>query len=205
MPSTLENRLFTSHLEDDEVVSKIVHKHWIVGLNVLVWPAGLVLFCLAGLLVQPGRIMTYVLLLGLASCLVWLVRNFLDYYMDAWVITDKGIIDLAWLGWFHRQSTRILYSDIQGVSYEIQGVWATLLRYGTISVEKISTGGIVSLPYVKKPKQIEILVLQNMEAYLHSKNMKNADHVQEVLAHMVSEHFQLGNVREKVPPKPSKE
>ena len=205
MPSALENRLFTSHLEDDEIVSKIVHKHWIVGIQDLLLPGSLLFFCVVGTLLQPGRIMLYVLLTIIVSCGIWFVRNFLDYYMDAWVITDKGIIDLAWLGWFHRQSTRILYSDIQGVSYEIQGVWATLLRYGTISVEKISTGGVVSLPYVKKPKQIEILVLQNMEAYLHSKNMKNADHVQEVLAHMVSEHFQLGNVREKVPPKPPKE
>lgn len=133
-------------------------------------------------------------------CATWVVRSFLDYYLDAWVITDQGVIDLEWRGWFHRQSARILYSDIQGLSYEIAGVLPTLLRYGTVTIEKISTGATVNLPTVPQPKKVESLILRNMETYLHSKNMKNAKHLEEVLSTFVSERIQLESAKKAAPP-----
>jgi hypothetical protein len=128
---------------------------------------------------------------------MWWLRQFFNYYLDAWIITDQGIIDLNWVGWFHRQSARVLYSDIQGVSYEINGVLATLLKYGDISVEKISTGTAISLPYVHKPKIVESLILKNMEEYLHKKNIKNSKHVQEILSAFVAEQAQLKDAESK--------
>lgn len=197
MFAALEDRLFIPHLEEDEVLSRIVHKHWLIGLKNLVLPIFVLVLSMVGVGAQPGKIMTYIVL-GVFGCsVVWTARNFLDYYLDAWIITDQGIIDIAWHGWFHRESTRVLYSDIQGVSYEIQGVWATILGYGTLAVEKISTGATVELPYVKRPKKVELLILKNMEAYLQSKNLKDATHVQDVLSKIVSDHLQLKSVTEK--------
>jgi hypothetical protein len=123
--------------------------------------------------------------------IVWLLRNFFDYYLDAWIITDAGIIDVEWHGWFHRESTRVLYSDVQGVSYEIQGVAATLLRFGEISVEKISTGNAISLDYVSRPRSVEGIIMRSMEEYLHGKNLKDAKHVQELLSEIVARESQL--------------
>ena len=119
-----------------------------------------------------------------------MVRSFFDYYLDAWLITDHGIIDIEWFGWFHRESARVLYSDIQGVSYEIHGVAGTLLRYGTVAVEKISNGEEIELEYVSQPKKVESLILHRMETYLHTKNLKDAKHVQEILSAIVAEHLQ---------------
>lgn len=187
----LTNFLFKKHLEDDETLIRVVHKHWLLGVRSLFWPTLFALGCVWLLLVAgtPGvRIVESVIMVVV---LVWWLRNFFDYYLDAWIVTDQGIIDIAWFGWFHRQSTRVLYSDLQGVSYEIKGVWGTILRYGAISVEKISTGTAVTLEYVSRPKVIELLILKNMETYLHSKNMKDTKHVQELLAALVTERMQL--------------
>jgi hypothetical protein len=141
--------------------------------------------------------------LWIAASAVWWLRSFLDYYLDAWVITDQGIIDLEWLGWFHRQSARILYSDIQGVSYEIHGVLGTLLRFGTVAIEKISTGSAVSLSQVPRPKTVEATILRNMETYLHSKNMKNAKHIEELLSTFVAQHMQEDTLKESRQPAPA--
>lgn len=110
----------------------------------------------------------------------------MDYYLDAWVITNKGVIDLAWHGWFHRQASRTLYSDIQSVSYEIKGIAPTLLRYGTITIEKISTGSTVSLDHVYQPKNVESSILLGLEAYMHKKNLKDATTVQGILSEFVA-------------------
>lgn len=187
----LQKALFTKHLDDDEVLARVVHKHWLLGVKALFWPT---LWLAATALLAAGFPTRPVFILaGVASlCMfVWWLRNFFDYFLDAWIITSEGIIDVAWHGWFHRESSRILYSDIQGVSYEIKGVVGTLLQVGTIAVEKISTGDSVSLESVKRPKKIESLVLSYQEKYLHKKNLKDSKQVQELLATLVAERLQL--------------
>lgn len=183
----------------------VVHKHWFVGLKFLALPT--ISFTFAwGLfsywtLARPdGSRLAFILLAAWAvGSLVWWMRNFLDYYLDAWIVTDHGVIDLEWLGWFHRQSARILYSDIQGVSYEIHGIAGTLLRYGSVSIEKISTGSAVSLAHVPRPKAVESAVLKNMEAYMHTKNLKNAAHVQELLSEFVAGAVSERNMKDEAP------
>jgi len=191
-----ERLLFRRHLEEDEELRKIVHKHWSVILLAVIWPSVSVLLAIATAVLLPYR--TAILLAGgwASFSIVWWLRNFFDEYLDAWIITDRAIIDVEWFGWFHRKSTRILYSDIEGVSYEIQGVLATLFRYGTVSIERIATGAIVSLDYVPHPRRVEGIILQSMEEYLRSKNLKDATHVQEILSTLVAEQLQLHDLED---------
>ncbi|MCA9370740.1 MAG: PH domain-containing protein [Candidatus Peregrinibacteria bacterium] len=147
-------RLFNRHIDDDEEILLVVHQHWLVGMKELFWPLIGFLAAWGFVLFAPFPVIYYMAAIISAGIMVWGLRNFYDYYLDAWIITDQGIIDVEWHGWFHRQSTRVLYSDIQGVSYEIEGVLGTLMRYGTISVEKISTGSLFSLSYVKHPRAV---------------------------------------------------
>ncbi len=189
----LQTLLFSKHLNDDEVLVRVVHKHWLLGVRALFWPmCWITLFALlvAGF---PTRQMAIVGAVFGILMFVWWLRNFFDYFLDAWIITNEGIIDVAWHGWFHRQSSRILYSDIQGVSYEIKGIVGTLLQVGVISVEKISTGESVSLESVKRPKKIESLLLSYQEKYLHKKNMKDSKQVQELLATLVAERIHMSD------------
>ena len=187
----LQKMLFTKHLDDDEVLVRVVHKHWLLGVKALFWPT--VWLAIAGAVALGFPTRPILILSGVAGIVffVWWLRNFFDYFLDAWIITNEGIIDVAWHGWFHRESARILYSDIQGVSYEIKGVIGTLLQVGMISVEKISTGDSVSLESVKRPKKIESLLLSHQEKYLHKKNLKDSKQVQELLATLVAERLQL--------------
>lgn len=183
---------FARHLDDDEELVLVVHKYVLVGVVKLFWPTLSFLLSAAALyLVYTSQyIFLGVAIWGVIS-VVWWLRTFFDYYLDAWIITDQGIIDIEWHGWFHRESTRVLYSDIQGVSYEIRGVLGTLLRFGTISIEKISSGEDILLEFVSKPRSIEKLILKRMETYLHSKNLKDASHVQEILSTLVAQHMAL--------------
>ena len=195
----LQAFFFSKHAEKDEQIITIIHRHWLIGMKYLFWPSVSFLFSWAVLYQAPTRLMFWIVSLwSITSLVVWL-RNFFDYYLDTWIITDRGIIDLEWQGWFHRQSARILYSDVQGVSYEIAGIAGTVFRYGTVSVEKISTGTAISLPNVGQPRQVESIILENMEQYLHKKNLKNAKHVQELLSDFVAQRMQI----ESVPKAPS--
>ncbi len=187
---------FRRHLDDEENVRLIVHKHWMLGVKSLSFPTLALLLVLWIPVVVTHPSVPYVTLALCALCFLWWLRNFLDYYLDVWIITDEGIIDLEWHGWFHRESSRVLYSDVQGVSYEIQGVAGTLLRFGTISVEKISTGSTISLPFIPRPRVVETMILRCMEEYLHAKNLKDAKTVQTLLAEFVAGSMQMRDMDE---------
>jgi hypothetical protein len=187
----LNGILFRKHLEEDETLLRVVHKHWLLGFKSLFWPTAVFLVMWILLYGVQTKALFLVVSFLSAVVLVWWLRNFFDYYLDAWIVTDSGVIDIAWHGWFHRESSRVLYSDLQGVSYEIKGVAGTLLRYGTVTVEKISTGGAMSLEYVYKPRAVESLILHNMEEYLNAKNLKDSKQVQQLLSALVAQHVQM--------------
>lgn len=186
----LNNYFFTQHLDDAEDILLVVHKHWLIGTKALWFPS--VVFALVwSVLYFTHTVYTiYGISLAALGVAIWWIRNFLDFYLDAWVVTNKGVIDLEWHGWFHRSSSRVLYSDIQGLSYEVKGIIGTVLGYGEISLEKISTGDSISMEYVYKPRRVEATILEAMENYMHKKNLKDANTVQAILADFVASTMQ---------------
>jgi hypothetical protein len=186
----LNSFFFTQHLDDSEDILIVVHKHWLVGTKALWFPS--VVFALVWSVLYFTRTpySVYGVSLAALGVALWWIRNFLDYYLDAWIVTSKGVIDLEWHGWFHRTSSRVLFSDIQGLSYEVKGIKGTLFGYGELSLEKISTGDSISMPYVYKPRRVEAIILQSMEAYMHKKNLKDASTVQTILAEFVASSLQ---------------
>ncbi|MBT3293150.1 PH domain-containing protein [Candidatus Peregrinibacteria bacterium] len=192
MQFDLNRWFFSRHLHDDEELNLVVHKHWFIGVKFLIVPILSFLFCIYLITLFPlYTVIYYIVSIWAVVSLVWLLRNFFDYYLDAWVITTDGIIDVAWHGWFHRTSTRVLYSDIQGVSYEIQGVLNTVFSFGTLSAEKISTGNAISLDSVPKPREIEQKIMKYMEDYMNTNNLKDSKHVQELLSTIIAREIQL--------------
>ena len=195
---------FTQHLDDEEDIKMVVHKHWLLSIKSLWFPTLVFAAVWSLLYFARTKYVVYGISLSSMGVAVWWIRNFMDYYLDAWLITNKGVIDLEWHGWFHRTSARVLYSDIQGIEYEVKGIFGTLLGYGEVSLEKISTGGTISMEYVKKPRRVETLVLQCMEAYMHKKNLKDATTVQNIIAEFVASTMQKRAAEEsaqKVTPK----
>ncbi|MDD5751374.1 MAG: PH domain-containing protein [Candidatus Peribacteraceae bacterium] len=199
MLERLNHWFFSKHLDDDEEVRLLVHKHWRLGIHSLFWPTLSFLASWAFLVIAPFLTIFYIVAFWSMVSLVWWMRNFLDYFLDAWIVTNQAIIDVKWHGWFHRTATKILFSDIQGVSYEVKGIGGTLLRYGTVSIEKVSTGGTVTLENVSRPRGVQMAILRNMEDYMHSKNLKDAKRVQELMADVIARELHLDELGKKKP------
>lgn len=111
----------------------------------------------------------------------------MNWYLDAWVITNHGIIDLQWNSFFDKSSTRIEYHTIEGITYQIKGFWGTIMNYGDIMVERLGTGTIVTLESVAFPKKVEREVLHYQEKFVRKKNFKEETALKDMLVGMLQE------------------
>lgn len=69
------------------------------------------------------------------SMLLFFYSYFLDFYLDVLVLTNDRLIDIEQLGLFaHRVSEVDLYK-IQDITSEVNGVFASVFNYGTLSIQ----------------------------------------------------------------------
>ena len=112
----------------------------------------------------------------------------MDWYFDAWLLTNTSVIDLEWGGLFNRSSTRVEYHMIEGLTYEYAGVFQTVFRYGDITIQKIGSGAEVSLKDAMLPRKVESKVLELQAKFVTSKTYKEHDALKGLLSDMLQEH-----------------
>lgn len=68
---------------------------------------------------------------------VWLFAftDFVDYYLDTWIITTARIINVEQHGLFRRTASELNLSSVQDVTSEIRGPLQTFFKYGNVYVQ----------------------------------------------------------------------
>ena len=186
----IDKLIFSKHLEKGEKVLYSVHKHWIEILK----PVLAVAFF--------GFVIPWSLyLMGFSSSLffwmavAWSVIAYLrfmyimiDWYADVWLITNMSIIVIEWRGLFSNTSTRLGYEDIEGVGYEINGFWGTMLSYGNM-ILKVMSGNNLDLNNVANPKKSELAIAKFQDKYLNDREMQDAGNLKSLLSQMIAHHM----------------
>jgi len=74
---------------------------------------------------------------SLVAMFLWLGAfiNWIDYYFDAWIVTDQRIIDIEQLGLFRRNVSELDLRKIQDLTTEIHGILPTFLNYGYLYIQ----------------------------------------------------------------------
>ncbi len=68
---------------------------------------------------------------------VWLilVQEFVDFYLDTWIVTTERVIDISQNGLFNRTSAEVHLANIVDVTSEMKGFFRTVLNYGDVYVQ----------------------------------------------------------------------
>jgi len=64
-----------------------------------------------------------------------LFTDWIDYYLDVWVVTTRRIIKVEQVAMFHRTFAEQQLSRIQDMSTNVHGFWRTILKFGDIRVQ----------------------------------------------------------------------
>ena len=66
---------------------------------------------------------------------VYSFSEYIDYYLDTWIITNLRIINIEQHGLFSRTASELYLGDVQDVTSEVKGVIPTLFDYGSVYVQ----------------------------------------------------------------------
>lgn len=135
-----------------------------------------------------GIILFFLLIL---SGLLLLLRGLITWSLNALVLTNKRIIDFDQKGLFHRVISEITYNDIQDVTFEIKGFWATLFNWGDIKILTAGPKVNLELKWVSEPQKLQSLI-REIQSKIQNQTTKEKLSAQELISLVEKIKSELG-------------
>lgn len=171
------------HLNENEQVLLVLHRHWFVLAREL---ASIVFFALFGIAMffAKDSLYTFVTQLILDS-LVWFLFSlyilvvllltfavWINYRLDVWVITTRRIIDVEQRGLFNREISEFLLERVQDVTSEIPSMIATFLDFGTMTIHTAGEKNFLvrDIPRIEDAKRLILEYSQKAQNSLVTRN-----------------------------------
>jgi len=184
----LDRILFAKHLQDNEKLVYAIHSHWFAAYR----PVCKVSFF--GMLVPAIFFAMFPTQISLWIFGAWLILGFfrflhevMDWYFDALLVTNFGIVDLDWRSIFDKSSQRIDFDNLTGVAFEQKGICANVLNFGNFTIQSFG-GENLNLPVATSPQQAEREVMEAKEKYTHERGLEDEKVLREILSGMVQRH-----------------
>jgi len=156
-----ENRL-KKNLKEDERIVRLVRKYFFVFIGPLFF--GIVFIIASFFFLYPlfrwgtFGVIVFFLLIGIGILLI--LRVFIVYSFNVFIITNQRIIDIDQRGFFERTVSEMTYSKIQDVSFKIKGLAQTLMHYGSIIIQTAGSNANIELQGVKDPEKVQQIVIE---------------------------------------------
>jgi uncharacterized membrane protein YdbT with pleckstrin-like domain len=149
-------------LEQGEQITMVVRRHWALlalrllpDILLLVAPFVLVTSFTGAAPAGGARV-----LVGLWMLCLWVMMfsRVTLYYLNAWVITNSRIIDIRQPTFFRREISSFLLDRVQDVTTTVDGLFATWIGFGTLSVETAGMGDKFMMTGVPDPASVRDLI-----------------------------------------------
>lgn len=175
--------------KNDEQIEILLRRHWIsylpmsltlIMVNIITFVIYYMISVYYGSVLDGdvGRAIVY-LVLSVLLLSGWLqfYNQFIDYYLDLWVITNSRIVNVEQAGLFGRTISELDLYKVQDVTSEVKGFWRSMFQYGFVYVqtagetERFVFENIPNAHEVRK----QILDLVDSNRRLHAKEIMTED------------------------------
>lgn len=96
--------------------------------------------------------------------LVLFLTNFVDYYLDVWIVTNERVLDIHQKGLFNRTVAETRFYRVQDVTVEVKGFLPTMFHYGNIYIQTAGETGRFTFLQVPEPYKIAQKIMELVEA-----------------------------------------
>jgi len=128
-------KLFDDQFDDEEVLY-VFRKHPVVMRKGLVIASFAILLGTVPSLIKPE--MTYFfggLAGGFILASIVFLPSWLAWYYSVFIVTNQRLIQITRKGLFNKTVVDMSLSQIQSMNYQVNGIQATLLKFGTIIIQ----------------------------------------------------------------------
>jgi uncharacterized membrane protein YdbT with pleckstrin-like domain len=134
------------------------------------------------LLIGSMSFPSLVLLTSAYYLIVWLffIGSFVDYYLDAWVVTTQRVLNVEQQGIFARTISELDLGRVQDVTSEIRGVIPSIFNYGHVYIQTAGGRERFVFEQVYRPHEIRKRILELVEADQQRSGAKLLDEMQKV-------------------------
>lgn len=164
------------HLQEGERIDIKTRKHWFIFFRDVVGVVVITLlpFIAWGLLASqlatpdtlahlPSALITFFTSLWLLVMWGWFFAVWTAYYLDAWVVTDRRIVNIDQKGLFDREVSTLRMERVQDVTISVEGIIATVLNFGDVSVQTAGETEEFCMKGISNPERIKRVILTNID------------------------------------------
>lgn len=92
----------------------------------------------------------YFLMILIYYGFLWIISfiEWMDYYLDIWIVTNQRILDVQQRGVFHRVVAELDLKRVQDIRSTVSGSLQTIFQFGDIQIQTASEDNVI------KPKSI---------------------------------------------------
>lgn len=103
--------------------------------------------------------------------LIFFFTNFIDFYLDIFIVTNDRLIDMEQNGLFSRTVAEVDLYQIQDVTSEVKGILATMFNYGDMTIQTAGTLPKFIVHNIKDPHHLrqELMDLAEEDRKYHAK------------------------------------
>lgn len=179
------SRLSFPGKRDDETVLLLLRRHWIILLSHGVVSLILLVVPIAGALflrsflpeLQSTTIYPFlVLLFWIYLMFVWtyFFVGWIDYYLDAWIVTSDRIINIEQNGLFNRVISEQRLYRVQDVTAQVMGPIQTFFNFGRVYIQTAAEMERFVFEDVPEPYQVKKIIIELHEKALESEYARQA-------------------------------
>ncbi|OGH71361.1 MAG: hypothetical protein A2921_02190 [Candidatus Magasanikbacteria bacterium RIFCSPLOWO2_01_FULL_43_20b] len=106
------------------------------------------------------------------SVYLFFYGQFIDFYLDLWIVTNDRIVDIEQHGLFSRSISELDLYNIQDVTVEISGFFHTMFKYGDLHVKTASDNSQVIFRDIPNPNEVRqaLIELSEQDRKFHHTN-----------------------------------
>lgn len=170
---------------ENEEIKMVIRRHWFVVVNLFAFGALMavlppfVYFIMTNYIHLKELSFSY-FVIGSSIYYMFVVTmlyiGWLDYYLDAAIITSDRVVDIDQEGLFNRTVSEVHYSRVQDSTASTKGIVENVLNFGDVHIQTAGASREFNLEKIPHPYKIAKLIIDIQQEVLKNSNHKH-DHV----------------------------
>ena len=155
-----KEKIFEGQHAKEEVIS-IIHRHpFQLFLPVFKVFLGLVIVFILFRILGFSKFSSVIFFLWLIIGGLYIFLQWFNWYRDRYILTDERIINLQQKHLFSRAVIEAPYENIQDISYEVNGFWATIFGFGDVRIDTAGRKEGIIMEQVHRPRRLKSKIVK---------------------------------------------